>query len=86
MVKGISRQVIVVQGAEPKLFEQAIFILKEDALGEGITEDALLKEAQEAIRGYDRPAKKRHFYLYGAVWAGGGAFLTGLAWLLTALF
>ena len=86
MVKGISRQVIVVQGAEPKLFEQAIFILKDEALGEGITDEALLKEAEEAIRGYDKPAGKRHFYLYGAVWAGGGALLTGLIWLLTALF
>ena len=31
MVKGISRQVIVVHSPDPKLFEQAIFILKEDA-------------------------------------------------------
>jgi len=86
MVKGISRQVIVVQSPEPKMFEQAIFILKDDAVGEGITDDALLKEAQEAIRGYDKPSRKRHIYLYGAVWATGGALLTGLAWLLTAVF
>ena len=86
MVKGISRQVIVVQSPEPKMFEQAIFILKEDALGEGVTDDALLKEAQAAIRGYDKRSGKRHFYLYGAVWASGGALLTGLVWLLTALF
>ena len=33
MVKGISKQVIVVHSPEPKLFEQAIFILKEDAQG-----------------------------------------------------
>ena len=86
MVKGISRQVILVQSPEPKLFEQAIFILKEDALGEGVTDDALLKEAQAAIRTYDKQSKKRHFYLYGAVWATGGALLTGLVWLLTVLF
>lgn len=86
MVKGISRQVIVVQGAEPKLFEQAIFILKDNAVEEGITDEALLKEAREAIRGYDRPQRKRHFYLYGAVWAAGGALLTGAVWLLTVLF
>lgn len=86
MVKGISRQVIVVQGAEPKMFEQAIFILKDNALGEGVTDEALLKEAEDAIRGYDKPARRRHFYLYGAVWASGGALLTGLVWLLTALF
>lgn len=86
MVKGISRQVIVVHAPEPKLFEQAIFILKDDAVGEGVTDEALLKEAQEAIRGYDKPVKKRHFYLYGAVWASGGALLTGLVWLLTTVF
>ena len=86
MVKGISRQVIVVQSPEPKLFDQAIFILNENAVGEGITEELLLKEARQAIRGYDRAGKKRRFYLYGAVWASGGALLTGLIWLLTALF
>ena len=86
MVKGISRQVIVVQAPEPKLFEQAIFILKDDAVGEGVTDEALLKEAQQAIRGFDRPGKKRHFYLYGAVWASGGAMATALIWLLTVLF
>ncbi|MCI7640460.1 MAG: hypothetical protein MSS60_11650 [Clostridiales bacterium] len=85
MVKGISRQVIVVHAPDPKLFEQAIFILK-DNVGEGITEEALLKEARSAIRGSgERPGKKRHFYLYGAVWAAGGSFVTGLIWLLTVL-
>ena len=86
MVKGVSRQVIVVHSPEPKLFEQAIFILKEDAVGEGVTDDALLKEARQAIQGYDKQSRKRHFYLYGAVWATGGALLTGIAWLLTVLF
>ena len=85
MVKGISRQVIVVQAPEPKMFEQAIFILKEDAVGEGITDDALLKEARQVIRGYDKPSRKRHFYLYGAVWATAGALLTGLVWFITVL-
>ena len=85
MVKGISRQVIVVQSPEPKMFEQAIFILNEKAVGEGISDDALLKEAQRAIRGCDKSSGKRHFYLYGAVWATAGALLTGLVWLLSAV-
>ena len=86
MVKGISRQVIVVHAPDPKLFEQAIFILRDDAVGEGITDDALLKEARRAIRGSDeKPGKKRHSYLCGAVWASGGALITGLIWLLTVL-
>ena len=82
MVKGVSRQVIVVHSPDPKLFDQAIFILKDEAVEQGITEEALIKEAQQIIRG---PVKKRKFYLYGPVWACGGALLTGMVWLLTIL-
>ena len=82
MVKGVSRQVIVVHAPEPKLFEQAIFILRDD-VGEGVTDEQLLKEAQLAIRSSSQ--RKRHIYLYGAVWAAGGALLTGLAWCLVWL-
>ena len=84
MVKGISRQVIVVEAPEPKLFEQAIFILK-DNMGEGVTDEVLLKEAQKAIQGPDKSTRKRHIWLYGAFWAGAGALATGAAWLLTVL-
>ena len=85
MVKGISRQVIVVQSPDPKLFEQAIFILKDEAVSQGITDEMLLKEAQRAIQRPARSGKKRHLFLYGSVWAAGGAVVTGLVWLLTAL-
>ena len=84
MVKGISRQVIVVHAPDPKLFEQAIFILKDSAVGqEGITDEALLKEAGRLIRG--NPAKSRRLSAYGPVWACGGALITGLLWLLTVV-
>ena len=82
MVKGISRQVIVVDAPEPKLFDQAIFILKDD-MGEGITDEVLLKEAQRAIQGSEKSSRKRHIWLYGAFWAAAGAMATGLAWLMT---
>ena len=84
MVKGISRQVIVVQAPDPKLFEQAIFILKEDA--KSITDEMLLKEADKVIRSASGDRKKRKLWLYGPVWACGGAVLTGFAWLITALW
>ena len=84
MVKGISRQVIVVHAPEPKLFEQAIFILKENAVGEGITDDVLMKEAKKAIYSGEGLGRNR-LYLHGALWASGGALLTGLVWLLTAM-
>lgn len=82
MVKGVSRQVIVVHSPDPKLFDQAIFILKDEAVKEGITEEALLKEAEQVIRG---PHKKRKLYLNGPAWACGGALVTGIVWLLTIL-
>jgi len=85
MVKGISRQVIVVQSPDPKLFDQAIFILRDD-VGEGVTDEALLKEAQQVIRGNGKLGQqKSRLYLFGAVWATGGALMTGLVWLLTVL-
>lgn len=86
MVKGISRQVIVVHSPDPRLFEQAIFILKEDAAQNGITEEALLKEAQQAARMDEKNTRKRKFYLYGAFWATIGAFCTALLWLATTIF
>ena len=83
MVKGISRQVIVVHSPDPKLFEQAIFILKNEAVEKGITEEALLQEAQSIIR--PGQGRKRKMYLYGPLWACGGAVCTALVWILTAL-
>lgn len=82
MVKGISRQVIVVHAPDPKLFEQAIFILKDSA--EGVSEDALVKEAQKLMRGSSQ--ERRHGLMrYGAVWAALGALLTGMVWVATIL-
>ena len=85
MVKGISRQVIVVHSPDQKLFDQAIFILKDGAIGrDGITDEALLKEAKKLLT--DRSGqKKRKLTLYGPVWACGGALITGFLWLITAL-
>ena len=81
MVKGISRQVIVVHSPEPKLFEQAIFILNDEAVKKGIAEDTLLKEAKKLMA---VPEKNRYFWR-GTLCALSGAILTGVAWLLTVL-
>jgi hypothetical protein len=80
MVKGISRQVIVVQSPDRKLFEQAIFILREDA--SDVTDEQLLKEAKKAAR----QSSGEHLRLHsGPVWACGGAAVTALVWMLTSL-
>ena len=47
MVKGTTRQVIVVRSPDPKLFEQAIFLLKEDAMEKhGLGEREILEQAR----------------------------------------
>lgn len=82
LVKGISRQVIVVHSKDQKLFDQAIFILKDHVVGrEGITDEQLLKEAGGLLQSH-RPRRRR---FSGPLWAGIGALVMGLAWLLTSL-
>ena len=80
MVKGTSRQVIVVHAPEEKLFDQAIFILRDSAVGEGVSDEALLREAKGYLGISQR--KNRKWLHNGPVWGAAGA---GLAWLLTLL-
>lgn len=85
MVKGNSKQVIVVHSPDQKLFEQAIFILKDGAVGpNGVTDEALLKEARQVIR--TPHGKRRNLLGFGPLWACGGAAVTGLVWLLTMIW
>ena len=88
MVKGISKQVVVVRSLDTKLFEQAIFMIREGAVGrQGVTEEDILREANAAadsylrqqVEGSCRGDWKR------ILWAGCGAAATGALWLLTAL-
>lgn len=76
MVKGISRQVILVESPDTQLFEQAIFILKDNQ--KEISNELLLKEAKRIL---NTPQRKLSFR--GPVWACGGAVLTGIIWLFT---
>ena len=85
MVKGISRQVIVLHAPEQKLFEQAIFILNEEALRDGgVTDDVLMKEAKRLMG--ERNTTKRKKSLCGAVYAFCGALAMALIWGVTLLF
>jgi hypothetical protein len=83
MVKGISRQVIVVHSPEPKLFEQAIFILREDA--REVTNEQLLKEANRALHSASPEGRLAKLFHSGPMWACGGAALTGIAWLISCI-
>ena len=52
MVKGVSRRVIVVDSPDPRIFEQAIFILPTD--GGGVSSRQLVDQAVRIARNYAR--------------------------------
>ena len=82
MVKGISKHVILVRSPDPKLFEQAIFILKDDA--DSVSEEDLLREANRLMDSR-RQNRSREVLHWGILWALVGAFSTGIVWLMTVL-
>ncbi len=84
MVKGISKQVIVVNSPDKKLFDQAIFILSDEAMKEnGVSNEELLREAKALIK---RPMiQHKGFSFWSVAFALFGAVLTGAAWILTSI-
>ena len=89
MVKGNTRQVIVVKSPDPKLFDQAIFLLKEDALEkDGVGERELLEQARRMADGYlhQQTAAKPRRHLPPLLWMSMGAAPVCIAWLATILF
>ena len=89
MVKGVARRVIVVKSPDPRLFEQAIFIMKEDAFTrEGVSADAVVQEARRVADGYVRRNVGLTRWLGkipAPVYAAAGALAATAAWAL-ALF
>ena len=89
MVKGTTRQVIVIKPTDTKLYEQAIFLMKEDGLEHhGVSERQFLEEAQKLCESYCmKPTNKgaKIPVLRPLLWGGVGAVLTGFAWLLSLL-
>ena len=87
MVKGISKRVVLVKAPPNTMFEEAIFILKEEALaGGGVDADEILKQAYDAAASCTgktggRISKK---VVSSASLVGIGAMLTGLFWILSA--
>ena len=86
MVKGVSRRVIVIKSANLHLFDEAIFIVKEDALRDGgVTGDEIIKQAQEVADNYVRLHLHRRWLskIPSPAFAALGAAFTALIWLLT---
>ncbi|MFI3254248.1 MAG: translation initiation factor 2 [Eubacteriales bacterium] len=69
MVKGSSRQVILVKSPEETMFEQAIFLVKEDALaGSGVSTESVLAQAQKLANNYGK--KESIFTSTGGIHVG----------------
>ena len=82
MVKGMARRVVVVKSPDKRVFEEAIFILKDDALRDsGVTAEDILGEACRVARGYMRSHSKRKYWTYVPYIAVGLA-MGGLGWIL----
>ena len=82
MVKGISRRVVVVDSPDQRFFEQAIFIVRNDAAGEGVTARELVEEARRVARNYAGGDFSRVWRnLSPAVYTLMGAAGIGLVWL-----
>lgn len=64
MVKGLSRQVIVVQPQESEWIEQAILFVRVSASRKEIDHDALMKEAGRIIGEQITPTRKK-----GLLWS-----------------
>lgn len=87
MVKGISRRVVVVDSPDQRFFEQAIFIVRNDAGGEGVTARELVEEARRVARGYTGGSRLSRAWreLNPLVYALIGAGSIGLVWLIVTL-
>lgn len=89
VVKGISKRVIVVRSPDPRIFEQAIFVVREDFVGQaGISERELMRQARASINGYLLPGEKNRRllpWLRGALYAAAGAAGAALTWVMVQM-
>lgn len=90
MVKGIARRVVVVDAPDQRFFEQAIFIVRNDAAGDGVSAKELVEEARRVARNYTGAGDHGRFSrlwrdLSPAVYTLIGAAACGLAWLTVTL-
>ena len=85
VVKGTNRRIVVVRSPDERVFEQAIFIIRDDYLRkEKNSVDKLLEEASRTANDYIRktaPKKQRRHRLRQSLYAAAGVAAAGLTWL-----
>ena len=77
----------MVESPAPHIFEQAIFILSNDAAGGGVSSQQVVEQAGRIAKSYARthgaPPRRRRLTTWMAALLGGGVI--GLLWLVLAL-
>lgn len=88
MVKGTNRHVIVVRSPDPQVFEEAIFVLRDEYV-QGRSAEQVMEEARKAAADYLRkngaPQGRSGRRVWGAVLGIAGALTAGAAWFVLRL-
>lgn len=74
MVKGLAKRVVVVKSPDKRLFEEAIFILKEDASA-GVSAQDVVSQAQRIAAKYMGASSRMQRILRPVLYVLGGAIL-----------
>ena len=74
MVKGLAKRVVVVKSPDKRLFEEAIFILKEDAAA-GVSAQDVVSQAQQIAANYMGASSRLQRLLRPALYILGGMLL-----------
>jgi len=91
VIKGIGKRVVVVKSPDPKIFEEAIFIIREDFFNRSEkSQDEIIKEAERAADSYLKSIKRKAKVpflarLSGPFLAALGAAATGITLLAVKL-
>ncbi len=89
MVKGVSKRVIVIKSPDKRIFEEAIFIMKEDAFKTaGVTAEDIVNEACKIASSYVRKntgVKCKTKYIIPAAYVTAGAAIAGIIWAVAGL-
>lgn len=90
MVKGTNRRVVVVKSPDPRIFDEAIFIVREDLFHRGTSAEKVMSEARRAAGAYLRSAtglKRPPLWrrIPAGLFAGIGAAAAGAVWLVFRL-
>lgn len=86
VVKGVSRNVIVVKSPGGGAFQEAIFIVNDEAKARGASGEMIVKEAQDIAARYMKDSRREGKRRLGSLFffcAGSAA--TGLLWLASEL-